>query len=242
MLEIKKVDVYYEDLKALRDVSLVIQDREIVTLIGSNGAGKSTTLKTVSGLLKPKTGSVSYDGVRLDNRPVHRIVELGISMVPEGRRLFPEMSIVENLEMGAFLCHARKMKDESIRLVFDIFPILKRRISQTAGTLSGGEQQMLAIGRGLMSQPKLLLLDEMSSGLAPRLVQNLFQIIKQINLARGISIFLVEQNVRMALQVAHRGYIMENGRIVDQGDVKVLSDSERVKDAYLGVGPSKSKG
>jgi branched-chain amino acid transport system ATP-binding protein len=234
MLEISKIDVYYGDLQALWDVSLTIGDGEIVALVGSNGAGKSTTVKTISGLLKPRSGSISYNGIRLDKLPAHKMVELGISMVPEGRRLFPEMSVLENLEVGAFVSQARKAKDETISWVYHIFPVLKDRASQAAGTLSGGEQQMLAIGRALMSQPKLLLLDEMSLGLAPLLVRSLSQVIRQINKS-GVTLLLVEQNVRMTLELANRGYIMENGRIVDQGDAGVLLGSEQVKHAYLGI-------
>lgn len=234
MLEISNIDVYYGDLQALWDVSLTIGDGEIVTLIGSNGAGKSTTVKTISGLLKPRRGSISYNGIRLDKLPAHKIVELGISMVPEGRRLFPEMSVLENLEVGAFVSQARKAKDETISWVYHILPVLKDRASQAAGTLSGGEQQLLAIGRALMSQPKLLLLDEMSLGLAPLLVRSLSQVIRQINKS-GVTLLLVEQNVRMALALADRGYIMENGRIVDEGDARVLLDGEQVKHAYLGI-------
>ena len=234
MLEISKIDVYYGDLQALWDVSLTLGDGEIVALIGSNGAGKSTTLRTVSGLLKPRSGSINYNGIRLDKLPAHSIVELGISMVPEGRRLFPEMSVLENLEVGAFFSQARKAKDKTINQVYQIFPVLKDRASQTASTLTGGEQQMLAIGRALMSQPKLLLLDEMSLGLAPLLVHSLSQVIRQISKS-GVTIFLAEQNVRMALALADRGYIMENGRIVDQGEAKLLLRSDHVKRAYLAL-------
>lgn len=236
MLEISHIDVYYDDLQALWDISLTIGDGEIVTLVGSNGAGKSTIMKTISGLLKPKTGSISYDGIRLDRLPAHRIVELGICIVPEGRRLFPRMSVLENLEVGAFLRQARRVKDDTLEWVYHIFPVLKERANQMAGMLSGGEQQMLAIGRALMSQPKLLLLDEMSLGLSPVLVQNISQVIREINKSGAVTIFLVEQNVRMALVLADRGYIMENGRILDQGDAKTLLSSDRVKDAYLGGG------
>lgn len=236
MLKIDQIDVYYGDLQALWDVSLTVQEGEIVTLVGSNGAGKTTTLKTVSGLLKPKTGSITYDGVRLDKLPPHKIVELGICMVPEGRGLFPEMSVLENLEVGAFLSKARQVKDESLSWVHEIFPVLKERAKQEARALSGGEQQMLAIGRALMSRPKLLLLDEVSLGLAPLVVQSISRVIKQLNESNGITILLVEQNIRMALQLADRGYIIETGRIAGQGDAKALVNDERVKQAYLGIG------
>ncbi|MDH5696192.1 MAG: ABC transporter ATP-binding protein [Dehalococcoidia bacterium] len=242
MLEISNIDVYYGDFQALWDVSLAVGDGEIVTLIGSNGAGKSTILKTISGLLKPKTGSITYDGIRLNRLPAHKIVELGICMVPEGRRLFPQMSVLENLEVGAFLSQARQVKGDTLNWVYEIFPVLRERAKQPAGTLSGGEQQMLAIARGLMSQPKLLLLDEMSLGLGPLLVQDISRVISEINKLKGITIFLVEQNVRLALALADRGYILENGRIVDQGDAKVLWSSDSVKNAYLGVGPVTEKG
>lgn len=235
MLEVSNIDVYYGDLQALWDVSLDIGDMGIVTLIGSNGAGKSTIMKTIAGLLKPKTGSITYNGICLNRLPVHKIVELGISMVPEGRRLFPQMSILENLEVGAFLSQARKVKGNTLSWVYEIFPVLKERARQPAGTLSGGEQQMLSVARGLMSQPKLLLLDEISLGLSPLLVQEIVRIIKQINKLKRITIFFVEQNVRMALALADRGYILENGSIVDEGDTKALLGSQSVKDAYLGV-------
>lgn len=242
MLEIDKIDVYHGDLQALWNVSLTVGDKEIVTLVGSNGAGKSTVLKAISGLLKPKAGSISYDGIRLDKQPTHKIVELGISMVPEGRQLFPEMNVLENLELGAYLRQVRRTKDETINWIFEIFPILKERVRQPARTLSGGQQQMLAIGRALMSQPKLLLLDEISSGLSPVLVETIFDVIKQINKSSGIAILIVEQNVSVALELANRGYIIESGCIVGRGDAKVLLESKQVKDAYLGIAPVPGEG
>ena len=234
MLEINNIDVYYEDLQTLWNVSFTVQEGEIVALIGPNGAGTSTTLKSISGLLRPATGSISFNGVRLDKEPAHRIVPLGLSMVPEGRKLFPEMSILENLELGAFVPESRRRKDESLKLVYELFPILEKRKSQTAGTLSGGEQQMVAIGRGLMSKPKLLLLDEPSLGLAPILTKSIFEVIGQINKG-GVSILLVEQNVRVALELASRAYILENGRIVGHGEAKNLLHDEHVREAYLGT-------
>jgi branched-chain amino acid transport system ATP-binding protein len=237
MLEISHVDVYYGDLQALWDVSLTIGDGEIVTLVGSNGAGKSTILKTISGLLKPKTGSISFEGIRLDKLPAHRIAELGISMVPEGRRLFPQMSVLENLEMGASIRVARKVRHNTIGWIYELFPVLRQRAKQEASTLSGGEQQMLAIGRALMSQPKLLMIDEMSLGLSPLLVQEISRVIKDINKSREITIFLVEQDVNIALSMADRGYIVENGRIQSQGTARALLGSERIKEAYLGISP-----
>jgi len=194
MLEIDQIDVFYGDLQALWNVVLTVRDGEIAALVGSNGAGKSTLLKTICGLLRPTRGSIRFNGLQLDKTPAHQIVELGICMVHEGRRLFPEMSVLENLEMGAFNAKVRKKKNETIAWVYEIFPRLKDRRSQTAGTLSGGEQQMLAIGRALMSQPKLLLIDEVSLGLAPLLVQHIYDVVKEINRSRQITIFLVEQN------------------------------------------------
>jgi branched-chain amino acid transport system ATP-binding protein len=236
MLELSHIDAYYGDLQALWDVSLTVDHGEIVTLIGSNGAGKSTVLKTICGLLRPRTGNLTYDGIGLDKLPAHKIVELGISMVPENRGLFPEMSVLENLELGAFVSRARQVKEETLSWVYDIFPVLKKRANQGAGTLSGGEQQMLAIGRALMSQPKLSILDEMSLGLAPLLVQEICEVIKHINRSGHIAILIVEQNIRVALELANRGYIIENGSIVGEGESKLLLDSEQVMKTYLGMG------
>jgi branched-chain amino acid transport system ATP-binding protein len=236
MLEINHIDVYYGDLQALWDVSLTIGEGEIVTLVGSNGAGKSTLMKTISGLLKVRAGYIDFDNIRLDRLPAHRIVELGISMVPEGRRLFPQMTVLENLEMGASINPARQARLNTLTWIYELFPILKERAKQMAGTLSGGEQQMLAIGRALMSQPKILLIDEMSLGLSPLLVQELCQVIQDINNVKKLTVFLVEQDVQLALSMAHRGYVIENGRIVDQGDAKLLLANARIKEAYLGVG------
>ncbi|MBN1254341.1 MAG: ABC transporter ATP-binding protein [Deltaproteobacteria bacterium] len=235
MLEISHIDVYYGDLQALWDVSLTIGDGEIVTLVGSNGAGKSTLMKTISGLLKIRAGYIDCDSIRLDRLPVHRIVEQGISMVPEGRRIFPQMSVLENLEMGASINPARKVRQHTLKRIYELFPILKDRAKQLAGTLSGGEQQMLAIGRALMSQPKILLIDEMSLGLSPLLVQEFCRVIKGINKLSKLTVFLVEQDVQLALSMAHRGYVIENGRIVGQGEAKELLCSEEIKEAYLGM-------
>jgi branched-chain amino acid transport system ATP-binding protein len=235
MLKIEKIDVYYNDLQALWEVSLTVRDGEMVTLVGSNGAGKSTILKAISGLLRPRHGSISYQGIRIDKQKAHKIVELGICMVPEGRRLFPDMSVLENLEIGAYLSQSRRAKNETLHWVYQIFPILKKRTEQLARVLSGGEQQMLAIARALMSQPKILLLDEITLGLSPLLVDAIFDVIKQINKSSSIAILLVEQNVVVSLELADKGYIMENGRIVGQGDAKVLLESKQVKDAYLGI-------
>jgi branched-chain amino acid transport system ATP-binding protein len=235
MLEISGINVFYGDLQALWDVSLNIQEGEIVVLVGPNGAGKSTLIKTISGLLKPASGTIKFNGARLDNKPADAMPELGIAMIPEGRRLFPEMSVWENLELGAFNSRARKLKTETVQWAFNIFPILKERTKQAAGTLSGGEQQMLAISRGLMAMPKLLLIDEVSLGLSPKLSQNLFKVIKEIRDTKGITVFLVEQNVNMALKVADRGYVLETGHIIAQDKASELLKSEHVKEAYLGL-------
>jgi branched-chain amino acid transport system ATP-binding protein len=235
VLEVDKIDVYYGDLKALWEVSLVINEGEIVVLFGSNGAGKSTTLRTISGLLRPATGSITFNGLSLMEQAVHRIVELGIGLVPEEKKIFRGMTVLENLEMGAFLGSARQAKDAKMKWVYEVFPVLKERRKQKAGTLSGGEQQMLLISRALMSQPKLLMIDELSFGLAPLLVQNLFRTMRQIHESTGISILLVEQNVRMALEFSDRGYIIENGSIVAEGKAQDFLNRQQVKDAYFGI-------
>jgi branched-chain amino acid transport system ATP-binding protein len=236
VLEINHIDVFYGDLQALWDVSMTIDEGKIVTLVGSNGAGKSTFMLSVSGLVKHRAGSIRFEGVRLDRMSAHRRVEQGISMVPEGRRLFPQMTVLENLEVGASIRKARKVRFDTLNLVYELFPILSERKKQRAGTLSGGEQQMLAIGRVLMSQPRLLLIDEMSLGLSPLLVQEISRVIKDINKAKKLTILLVEQDVQLALSLADRGYIIENGRIVGQGEARELLCSEEVKEAYLGMG------
>jgi branched-chain amino acid transport system ATP-binding protein len=239
MLEIDQIDVFYGDLQALWNVSLAVQEREIAALVGSNGAGKSTLLKAICGLLKLTRGSIRFNGLQIDKTPAHQIVLLGICLVHEGRRLFPEMSVLENLEMGAFNAKARKKKGEMTAWVYEIFPRLKDRRNQTAGTLSGGEQQMLAIGRALMSQPNLLLMDEVSLGLAPILVRHIYNVVKEINRSKQITIFLVEQNVRLALEVADRGYIIETGSIVGHDKANLLLNSDHVKESYLGFGQMK---
>ncbi len=236
MLEIHEIDVYRGDIQILWSVSLAVEDGKITTLLGSNGAGKSTLLMAITGLLKPLKGSINFSDNRIDKQPVHKIVELGVSMVAEGRRLFPEMSVFENLELGAFTRKARQGREQTIEEVFRIFPILKTRATQTAGTLSGGEQQMLAIGRALMSRPKLLVIDELSWGLAPVIVKSIAEAIREINRTSGLTIFLVEQNVSMSLGMADFGYILENGRIVGKGAATELLESEQVKNAYLGIG------
>ena len=235
MLEINHIDVFYGDLQALWDVSITIDEGKIVTLVGSNGAGKSSLMCAVSGLIKHRTGSIRFEGIRLDRMPAHKRVEQGICMVPEGRRLFPKMTVLENLEVGASIRKARKVRFETLNWIYELFPILSERKKQRAGTLSGGEQQMLAFGRVLMSQPRLLLIDEMSLGLSPLVVQEISRVITDINKSRKLTILLVEQDVQLALSLADRGYIIENGRIVGQGKAKELLLSEEIKEAYLGV-------
>lgn len=233
MLTVNDINVFYGAIHAIKGVSLEVNEGEIVTLIGANGAGKSTILRTISGLLKPKTGSIQFEGQEIAGMPAHEIVKTGISQVPEGRRIFAEMSVLENLELGAF---TRKDKDgikADMELVFERFPRLKERIGQLAGTLSGGEQQMLAMGRAIMSRPRLLLLDEPSMGLAPLLIKEIFAIIQDIN-KTGTTVLLVEQNANMALSIAHRAYVLETGRITLSGDAKELAASDEVRKAYLG--------
>lgn len=233
MLKVEGIDVYYGAIMALRQLSLEVNEGEIVTLIGANGAGKSTTLRAISGTVKPKTGSLRLDQSDLGPIAAADIVRMGISQVPEGRRVFANMSVEENLQMGAYLRRDSTGIKSSMQDVFGRFPRLAERRRQLAGTLSGGEQQMLAIGRALMSRPRLLLLDEPSMGLAPLLVQEIFAIIRSIN-AQGTTILLVEQNAHMALSVAHRAYVLETGRIVHSGTAKELAADEKVKSAYLG--------
>jgi branched-chain amino acid transport system ATP-binding protein len=233
LLELADVHTYYGNIHALKGISVTVDKGEIVTLIGSNGAGKTTTLKTISGILHPKKGTVTLEGKRIDHTPPHEIVALGICQSPEGRRIFPRLTTMENLEMGAFHRTDQAGIPEDMERVFDLFPRLKERRSQQGGTLSGGEQQMLAIGRALMSRPRILLLDEPSMGLSPVLVETIFQIIQDIH-AQGTPILLVEQNALMALQVASRGYVLQTGRIVLQDTAANLGENEMVRKAYLG--------
>ncbi|MGI6286504.1 ABC transporter ATP-binding protein [Neomoorella humiferrea] len=233
LLKVEDLNVYYGAIHALKGISLEVNEGEIVTLIGANGAGKSTTLKTISGLLRPRKGSIIYKGRNIVGLPAQEIVKLGLSQVPEGRRIFANLTVRENLELGAYVHRDRVKISKGLEEVFDRFPRLKERQKQMAGTLSGGEQQMLAIGRALMARPKLILLDEPSMGLAPILVQEIFNIIKEIN-EQGTTILLVEQNANMALSIAHRGYVLETGRITLQGGAGELANSEAVKKAYLG--------
>ena len=233
MLEIKNLNVHYGVIHALKDVSLTVDKGEIVTLIGANGAGKTTTLRTISGLIKATSGQVILEGKDITNLPAPQRVELGLSQVPEGRRIFPEMTVLENLELGTFLRKDKQGIKKDIAHIYELFPILGDRRKQTAGTLSGGEQQMLAIGRALMSKPRLLLLDEPSMGLAPLLVREIFEIIKNIN-SEGTTVLLVEQNASMALSIANRAYVLETGSIVITGTGEELMKSDRIQKAYLG--------
>jgi branched-chain amino acid transport system ATP-binding protein len=235
VLDIRQLDVFYGDLQALWDISFKIDEGKIVTLIGSNGAGKSTIMKAITGQLKPKAGKITFNNRHINNLPPYRIVENGICMVPEGRRLFPGMNVQENLEVGASAKTARKVKNSTIAWVYEIFPVLKERARQQAGTLSGGEQQMLAIGRALMANPKMLLIDEMSLGLSPIVVQDISKILKEINQSKKLTILLVEQDVQLALSLADEGYIIENGHIIGQGKSSDLLRNEQVKEAYLGI-------
>jgi branched-chain amino acid transport system ATP-binding protein len=234
MLSVEGLNVFYGLAQALWDVSLQVNRGEIVSIIGSNGAGKSTTLKTIAGLLRPKSGSIKFDGSELSRTPPHKIIEKGIALVPEGRWLFPVMTVQENLELGAYTKEARRHLRDRFEEVFNLFPILKERRKQLAGTLSGGEQQMLAIARALMSRPKLLMLDEPSLGLAPSIVRKVFEVIERIN-EGGVAILLVEQNVHHALNISDRGYVLENGRIALSGRSDELLENEHVKKAYLGL-------
>ena len=233
MLEVKNLNVHYGVIQALKDISLTVNQGEIVTLIGANGAGKTTTLRTISGLIKATSGEILLEGKTITTLPAPDRVQQGISQVPEGRRIFPPMSVLENLEMGAFLRKDKADIKKDIEMVYDLFPILGKRRKQSAGTLSGGEQQMLAMGRALMSRPRILLLDEPSMGLAPLLVREIFEIIKNINL-NGTTILLVEQNASMALSIAHRAYVLENGSIVISGTGEDLAKSGEIQKSYLG--------
>lgn len=233
MLKVSNIDVYYGAIHALRDISIEVNQGEIVTLIGANGAGKSTTLRTISGLLTPKKGEVVFEKQNIAGMAPHKIVSLGLSQVPEGRRVFANMSVLENLELGAYLRNDKAGIEQDMQDVFKKFPRLLERKAQLSGTLSGGEQQMLAMGRALMSRPKLLLLDEPSMGLAPLLVKEIFNIIQEINQS-GTTVLLVEQNAHMALSIAHRAYVLETGRIALAGSAQELANSEEVRKAYLG--------
>ena len=235
MLKLKNINTYYGNIQALKDVSMTVSEGEIITLIGANGAGKSTTLMSICGIVPPRSGEILFE-----NRPIHLlqpnlIVNLGISQVPEGRRIFPYLTVLENLDMGAFLRSDRDGIKQDLNYVFSLFPILAERRHQAGGTLSGGEQQMLAISRAIMARPRLLLMDEPSLGLAPIIVKQIFDIVKKINTENQTTIFLVEQNANLALKVAHRGYVMENGRITLSDTAEHLLSNETVRKAYLGM-------
>jgi branched-chain amino acid transport system ATP-binding protein len=234
VLSVEGINVFYGDLQVLWDVSFEVKQGEIVVLVGANGAGKSTTMKTVSSLLKPHKGTVTFEGHRLDMQPAHKIIEYGVVHVPEGRRLFPEMTVEENLIIGSLSREAKAKRLETIKWVYELFPRLLERKKQAGGTLSGGEQQMLAIGRGLMALPKLLMFDEPSLGLAPILVSEIFRIVKMIN-EQGMTVLLVEQNVRHTLAMCDRAYVLENGRITLTGTGKEFLNNEKIREAYLGM-------
>jgi branched-chain amino acid transport system ATP-binding protein len=234
MLTVEHLSVFYGDVQALWDVSLAITEGEIVTLIGSNGAGKTTTLHTISGLLRPRQGSITFAGQERQRESPQRIVEAGLIHIAEGRELFPYMTVLENLDLGAFAKRARRQRRQTLEYVLDLFPRLRERRQQLTGTLSGGEQQMVAIGRGLMARPRLLMLDEPSLGLAPLLVAELFDCIRRIN-ADQVTVLLVEQNVHLALEIAHRAYVLENGRTVRSGTAAELRADDSIQAAYLGL-------
>jgi branched-chain amino acid transport system ATP-binding protein len=234
VLRVKGIEVFYGDLQALRDVSLSVDEKEVVTIVGSNGAGKSTTLMTLSGILHPKSGQIYFQEKPIHHSPSSRIVEMGIVQIPEGRQLFPTLTVIENLEMGAQFPRAKTVRKKTMGWVLQLFPRLQERKNQLAGTLSGGEQQMLAIGRGLMSLPELLMLDEPSLGLSPILVKTIFKIIREIN-QQGTTILLVEQNVFHSLTLSHRGYVLENGSIVMSGSGQDLLRNQHIRRSYLGL-------
>ncbi|HET8540161.1 MAG TPA: ABC transporter ATP-binding protein [Anaeromyxobacter sp.] len=234
MLQIRKLSFSYGDMQVLWDVDLEVKDGEIVTVLGSNGAGKSTILRNVSRLVRPRSGTITLDGVELNRLESHQVVERGVVQVPEARRIFPEMTVVENLRMGSFVKTTRKDRDRNMERVFSLFPRLAERKGQLGGTMSGGEQQMLAIARGLMGNPKVMLLDEPSLGLSPLLVKSIFEIIKEIN-RQGTTILLVEQNVYQSLHITHRAYVLETGRVVLSGTGAELLENAHVKKAFLGM-------
>ncbi len=236
-LDVHAIDAFYGDVQALREVSLRVNEGEIVALIGANGAGKTTLMRVIAGLHPPAAGTLALGDTALHTLPAYQIVEQGVVLVPEGRRLFGALSVLDNLELGAYAPHAREVRFRTIKHVFELFPLLEERQQQRASTLSGGQQQMLAIGRAMMGLPKLLMLDEPSLGLAPVIVENIFEIIKRMN-NEGVTIFLVEQNARQALELADRAYILEQGRIVGKGTGKELLHNNEVREAYLGYAPA----
>ncbi len=235
MLSINNINTYYGNIQALKDVSITINEGEIISLIGANGAGKTTTLMSISGIIPPKTGTIMFKGNPITGMSPEKVVKMGLCHVPEGRRIFPYLTVLENLDMGAFLRKDKENLKKDLEEIFDLFPILAERRHQQGGTLSGGEQQMLALSRALMSRPELLLLDEPSLGLAPLIIRQIFDIIEMLNKKKNTTIFLVEQNANLALKIAHRGYVMENGKVIISDTGKNLLTNEDVKKAYLGM-------
>ena len=234
MLEINGLNVFYGDYQALFDIKATVATGEIVSLLGANGAGKTTTINTVCGFIRPRAGTIEFEGDKIHQSPANKIVEKGLIQIPEERMLFPDMTVLENLQMGAYLSRARERLADSLDWVYGLFPVLKTRQSQLAGTLSGGEQQMVAIGRGLMSLPRLLILDEPSLGLAPMLVAEVFQVIRKIN-QEGVAIMLVEQNAHQSLKISHRAYLLENGSIAMEGKASELLETDYIRESYLGI-------
>jgi branched-chain amino acid transport system ATP-binding protein len=234
VLEVKNISVHYGDIQALWDVGFNVEEGQLVTILGTNGAGKTTTLKTIAGLLQPRSGSIRFKGGLVSGLPAHAVADAGISLVPEGRQLFPQLNVEDNLRMGSYLRRTKEKRAQNLKYVFDLFPVLAERKNQEAQTLSGGEQQMLAIGRALMQDPKLIMFDEPSLGLAPILVQEVFGIIRELS-RQGRTILLVEQNVRQALKISDYSYVLENGRIVHQGTGQALEQDPKVREAYLGI-------
>ena len=234
MLEVEKLCVYYGDYQALFDVNIIVRPGELISFLGANGAGKTTTINTISGIIRPKEGSVRFDGAEIHQWQANKIVEKGLIQIPEQRMLFPDMTVLENLQMGAYLHRARQNQKDSLEWVYGLFPVLKSRKSQLAGTLSGGEQQMLAVGRGLMARPKLLMLDEPSLGLAPMLVLEVFRVIQEIKQS-AVDILLVEQNARQSLKISHRAYVLENGSITMEGEASKLLETDYIRESYLGI-------
>jgi branched-chain amino acid transport system ATP-binding protein len=235
MLQIDGIDVYYGDVQVLKNVSLDVQDKELVAVIGANGAGKTTLLKTISGLLKPRDGKITFDGNRISGVSAYKLVDRGIVQIPEGRLLFPEMTVRENLEMGGFLVKDKALQSERMETVFEMFPVLRERQKQLAGTMSGGEQQMLAVGRGLMAGPKVLMFDEPSLGLSPKLVSQIFDLVLKINKELGVTVLLVEQNVQHSCQISDRAFVIENGEVVLSGAGSEMLQIDHVRRAYLGL-------
>ena len=235
MLQIDQIDVYYGDAQILKGISLDVKDKELVAVIGGNGAGKTTLIKSISGLLKPRKGKINFDGKCISTMPGHQVVSQGMVQVPEGRLLFPDMTVLENLQMGAFQIKNKKVYSEHLDMVYEMFPRLKEREKQLAGTLSGGEQQMVAVGRALMSSPKMILFDEPSLGLSPKLVQTIFEMVVRINKELGITVLLVEQNVQHSCQISDRAFVIENGEVVLSGNGADMLQNEHVRRAYLGL-------